>query len=118
MSTLQCMQLRLSEGVEPDEKRLGYRDALARAYVRSRQPGEAVPHLQALLAAAGTPQERLTLLCRLADAEVHSINSAFREMSMIKARDKALLRSHWPGYSPAVRRVWLQGSSCCLQLAI
>ena len=64
------MQLRLSEGAKPEEKRLGYRRALARAYMQTGQPEKAIPHLEELLAATDSPEERLELLCSLADAQV------------------------------------------------
>lgn len=66
-------QLELSDGLEPSDKRLGYRRALARAYLSSGQPQEAILHLQELLKDDSiTPTDRLDLLCNLADAQVTS----------------------------------------------
>ena len=63
------MQLDLSEGQEAEDKRVGYKRALARAYVHSGQPDKAIPYLQELVGMSTTPAERLELLCSLADAE-------------------------------------------------
>ncbi len=65
------MQLHLSEG-EPEEKRLGHRKALASAYIVTDKHAKAIPHLELLLAAADTPEQRLERLCSLADAQVRS----------------------------------------------
>lgn len=63
------MQLHLSEGQEAEEKLVGYKRALARAYVHYGQPQKAVPYLEELLAQSAAPRERLELLCSLADAQ-------------------------------------------------
>jgi hypothetical protein len=72
------MQLRLSEGQEAGEKRQGYKRALALAYAPAGQPDRAIPLLQELLEAAIAPEERLQLLCRLADAQVRFLWHAAR----------------------------------------
>lgn len=64
------MQLQLSKGQEAEDRRQGYKRALAQAYTPAGQPDKAIPILQELLEAAITPKERLQLLCSLADAQV------------------------------------------------
>ena len=64
-------QLELSDGLEPSDKRMGYRRALAKAYLSSGQLQEAILHLQELLKDDSTsPTDRLDLLCKLADTQV------------------------------------------------
>ena len=66
-------QLELSDGLEPQHKRLGYKRALAKAYLTSGQPQEAILHLQELLKDDSiSPTDRLDLLCKLADGQVTS----------------------------------------------
>lgn len=50
---------------------MGYRRALAKAYLSSGQPQEAISHLRELLKDKSTsPEDHLDLLCKLADAQV------------------------------------------------
>jgi len=55
------MQLELSEGSEPTEKRDKYRRALIGAYIGSGQPQKAVGILDELLAWCSEPKEHLGL---------------------------------------------------------
>ncbi|BDA47118.1 probable tetratricopeptide repeat protein 37 [Coccomyxa sp. Obi] len=67
----QTKLLELSDGLEPADKRMGYRRALAKAYLSSGQPQDAIPHLEELLKDESTSSvDRLDLLCKLADAQL------------------------------------------------
>ncbi len=52
---------------------MGYRRALAKAYLSSGQPQEAIPHLEELFKDdSNSPDDHLDFLCKLADAQVSS----------------------------------------------
>lgn len=62
--------------MKPSDKRMGYRGALAKACLSSRQPQEAMLHLEELLKNEATSlEDHLDLLCNLAHAQVTSTAS-------------------------------------------
>jgi hypothetical protein len=64
------MQWQLSDGVEPQEKRLGYLRAVAKGYMSACQYEKAVDALQMLLDNETDKEGHLECLCNLADAQV------------------------------------------------
>jgi hypothetical protein len=62
-----AMQVKLSGGVESEERRITYKESLAKCYIANDRAAEALVLLWDL------PQQgdsRLTILCLLADAQV------------------------------------------------